>query len=291
MAANIIQTNQIAKIQTNKKLIAFYDKLQPAPLTHYAQLHAKGEQNESDFKVNSLIGISIQDYSNGTGQNNTIVSFNLTPEQIQFLLTRIEVGYQDFEWNLDKIFGNPDQNGYSIAQKFLINRHPMKPDGTVSNNPWFISISNGHGIRVQNKVGGYYMKSGSYAQDKAAFINLNDMDLYMLLKRTDSFIRNWEMVTANRIILQGQASYANYLASLRQASQNPSQPSVQREIGNNYGDNGYQSTSAQSYQRGNAYPADRGNGNYRDNGYPTSSAQSYQRDSTYSDNGSGYYGR
>ena len=26
MAANIIQTNQIAKIQTNKKLIAFYDK-------------------------------------------------------------------------------------------------------------------------------------------------------------------------------------------------------------------------------------------------------------------------
>ena len=78
MAANIIQTNQIAKIQTNKKLIAFYDKLQPAPLTHYAQLHAKGEQNESDFKVNSLIGISIQDYSNGTGQNNTIVSFNIT---------------------------------------------------------------------------------------------------------------------------------------------------------------------------------------------------------------------
>lgn len=126
---------------------------------------------------------------------------------------------------------------------------------------------------------------------KAAFINLNDMDLYMLLKRTDSFIRNWEMVTANRIILQGQASYANYLAGLRQASQNPSQPSVQREIGDNYGENGYQTTSAQSYQRGNAYPADRGNGNYRDNGYQTSSAQSYQRGGTYSDNGNGYYGR
>ena len=288
MAANIIQTNQIAKVQTNKRLIAFYDKLQPAPLSHYAQLHAKGEQNEADFKVNSLIGISIQDYSNGTGQNNTIVSFNLTPEQIQFLLTRIEVGYQDFEWSLDKIFGTPDQNGYSIAQKFLINRHPVKPDGTISNNPWFISISNGHGIRMQNKMGGYYMKGGSYVQDKAAFINLNDMDLYMLLKRTDSFIRNWEMVTANRLILQGQSSYANYLASLRQSSQRASLPSGN---GDNYGDNGYQTASAESYQRGNSYPADGNVGSYRDNGYQTASAESYQRGSSYPGEGNGYYGR
>ena len=44
MASNLIQTNQIAKIQTSKKLIAFYDKLRPAPIEHYAQIHAKGEE-------------------------------------------------------------------------------------------------------------------------------------------------------------------------------------------------------------------------------------------------------
>ena len=41
MASNIIPTNQIAKIQTNKKLIAFYDKLHIATIEHYAQIHAK----------------------------------------------------------------------------------------------------------------------------------------------------------------------------------------------------------------------------------------------------------
>lgn len=215
MASTLIQTNQIAKIQTSKKLIAFYDKLRLAPIEHYAQLHAKGEEI-SGTKTNSLIGISIQDYSNGTGQNNTIVQFNLTPEQIQFLLTRIEAGFQEFEWSSDKIFGTPDANGYSIAQKFIITRHSLKQDGSVSNNPWFISISNGHGIRVQNRMGGYYMKGGSYQQEKSAFINLNDMDLYTLLKRTDSFIRNWEMLSAYQTIYQGQQAYAQYLASLKQ---------------------------------------------------------------------------
>ena len=34
MASNLIQTNQIAKIQTSKKLIAFYDKLRLAPIEH-----------------------------------------------------------------------------------------------------------------------------------------------------------------------------------------------------------------------------------------------------------------
>lgn len=55
---------------------------------------------------------------------------------------------------------------------------------------------------------GYYMKGGSYQQEKSAFINLNDMDLYGLLKRTDAYIRNWEMVNAYQTILQGQQAYA-----------------------------------------------------------------------------------
>lgn len=55
MASNIIPTNQIAKIQTNKKLIAFYDKLHIAPIEHYAQIHAKGETDQTNGKVSSLL--------------------------------------------------------------------------------------------------------------------------------------------------------------------------------------------------------------------------------------------
>ena len=60
-------TDQICKIQNDRALIAFYDRLRYAPLGNYAQLHAKGEYQENGHKVHSLICITIQDYSNGTG--------------------------------------------------------------------------------------------------------------------------------------------------------------------------------------------------------------------------------
>ena len=68
-------TDQICKIQNDRALIAFYDRLRYAPLGNYAQLHAKGEYQENGHKVHSLICITIQDYSNGTGDRNIIHPF------------------------------------------------------------------------------------------------------------------------------------------------------------------------------------------------------------------------
>ena len=47
-------TDQICKIQNDRALIAFYDRLRYAPLGNYAQLHAKGEYQENGHKVHSL---------------------------------------------------------------------------------------------------------------------------------------------------------------------------------------------------------------------------------------------
>lgn len=41
-------TDQICKIQNDRALIAFYDRLRYAPLGNYAQLHAKGEYQERE---------------------------------------------------------------------------------------------------------------------------------------------------------------------------------------------------------------------------------------------------
>lgn len=109
-------TDQICKVQTSKKLIALYDRLRYTSYNSYAQLHAKGEFEENGHKVHSLIGISIQDYSSGTGDKNIITRFHLAPEQIQFLLSRVTAGFPEFEWSQSKIFGVPDGNGYSTAQ-------------------------------------------------------------------------------------------------------------------------------------------------------------------------------
>ena len=73
------------------------------------------------------IGVSIQDYSNGTGERNIITRFHLSPEQVQFFLTRLTAGFQEFEWSISKIFGEPDQYGYSTAQQFSISRHARHP--------------------------------------------------------------------------------------------------------------------------------------------------------------------
>ena len=198
---------QICKVQTDRKLIAVYDQLKCAALTHYAQLHAKGEYKENDHKANSLIKVTIQDYSNGTGDKNVIAQFNLAPEQIQFILTRITAGFQEFEWSQSKIYGAPDAQGYSTAQQFSISRHTTDSSGRPMKSPWRIQIVNGKGVKVQNQKGGSYMKSGSFLSEKNAFIQLTDMDLYTLLKRTDSYITNWEACMAPSLIANGKQAY------------------------------------------------------------------------------------
>ena len=198
---------QICKIQTDRKLIAVYDQLKCAALTHYAQLHAKGEYKENDHKANSLIRLTIQDYSNGIGDKNIIAQFNLAPEQIQFILTRITAGFQEFKWSQSKIYGAPDAQGYSTAQQFSISRHTNDSSGRLMKSPWRIQIVNGKGVKVQNQKGGSYMKSGSFLSEKNAFIQLTDMDLYTLLKRTDSYITNWEACIAPSLIANGKQAY------------------------------------------------------------------------------------
>ena len=159
-------TDQICKIQTDKKLIAFYDKLLTTSYNSFAQLHAKGEYVENGHKAHSLIGISIQDYYSGTGDRNIITRFHLAPEQIQFLLTRITSGFPEFEWSQSKIFGNPDANGYSTAQQFFISRHVYNSKQEVQNSPWRIQIVNGKGIKKQNRNGGSYMQAKSFVSEK-----------------------------------------------------------------------------------------------------------------------------
>ena len=197
-------TDQICKVQTDKKLIAFYDRLLCASYNCFAQLHAKGEYAENGHKAHSLIGISIQDYSGGTGDRNIITRFHLAPEQLQFLLTRITAGFPEFEWSQSKIFGNPDAQGYSTAHQFFISRHVYNNKQEVQNSPWRIQIINGKGIKKQNQNGGSYMQAKSFVSEKTAFIQLTDMDLYMLLKRVDSYITNWEASYAPTLIGNGK---------------------------------------------------------------------------------------
>lgn len=236
---------QICKVQTDRKLIAVYDQLKCAALTHYAQLHAKGEYKENDHKANSLIKVTIQDYSNGTGDKNVIAQFNLAPEQIQFILTRITAGFQEFEWSQSKIYGAPDAQGYSTAQQFSISRHTNDSSGRPMKSPWRIQIVNGKGVKVQNQKGGSYMKSGSFLSEKNAFIQLTDMDLYTLLKRTDSYITNWEACMAPSLIANGKQAYEKQQQDWQSQNQAQGQDQGYAQDGKYPGQNPYYSQNGQ----------------------------------------------
>ena len=216
-----LASDQICKVQNDKKLISFHDRLRAALPGSYAQIHAKGEFSENNHKVHSLIGVSIQDYSNGTGERNIITRFHLSPEQVQFFLTRLTAGFQEYEWSISKIFGEPDQYGYSTAQQFSISRHARASDGREMKNPWRIQIINGRGIKVQNRNGGSYMQSGSFQMEKSAFILLTAMDLYQLLKRVDAYVTEWERCIAPPLISNGKEMLANQQAQRQQMQRQP----------------------------------------------------------------------
>ena len=260
---------QICKVQTDRKLIAVYDQLKCAALTHYAQLHAKGEYQENDHKANSLIKLTIQDYSNGTGDKNIIAQFNLSPEQIQFILTRITAGFQEFEWSQSKIYGAPDAQGYSTAQQFSISRHTNDSSGRPMKSPWRIQIVNGKGVKVQNQKGGSYMKSGSFLSEKNAFIQLTDMDLYTLLKRTDSYITNWEACMAPSLIANGKQAYE------KQQQDWQSQNQVQDQ---GYAQNGQYQGQAQEYSQNSQYQDQ--TQNYAQNGQYQNQTPYYMQNNT-----------
>ena len=273
---------QICKVQTDRKLIAVYDQLKCAALTHYAQLHAKGEYKENDHKANSLIKVTIQDYSNGTGDKNVIAQFNLAPEQIQFILTRITAGFQEFEWSQSKIYGSPDAQGYSTAQQFSISRHINDSSGRPMKSPWRIQIVNGKGVKVQNQKGGSYMKSGSFFSEKNAFIQLTDMDFYTLLKRTDSYITNWEACMAPALITNGKQAYEKQQQDWQSQSQSQDQsyPQNGQYQGQHpdYSSNGQYPGQSQDYSQNGGYPGQ--SPDYTPNGQYVPPAPDYMQNNT-----------
>lgn len=273
---------QICKVQTDRKLIAVYDQLKCAALTHYAQLHAKGEYKENDHKANSLIKVTIQDYSNGTGDKNVIAQFNLAPEQIQFILTRITAGFQEFEWSQSKIYGAPDAQGYSTAQQFSISRHTNDSSGRPMKSPWRIQIVNGKGVKVQNQKGGSYMKSGSFLSEKNAFIQLTDMDLYTLLKRTDSYITNWESCMAPSLITNGKQAYEKQQQDWQSQNQSQDQSYPQNgqypEQNPNYSQNGQYAGQNPYYSQNGQYQGQ--SQDYAPNGQYQNPAPDYMQNNT-----------
>lgn len=215
MNENYVST-QICVYKTNKVLVEFMDKLKVASVNSYAHLHATGDyQDVNGRKAYSLIGITMLDYSKGTGDSAVKVKANISPDEAVYIYSRLCAGFPVFELSQDKIFGTPDARGYSDVTKLRICRYPQDNQGNLKKYPWYFQIENGKGIAVSNKNGGTYMKSGSYTAIRSVNANLSDLDMFKLMNRVASYITAWESAYAPSVISMGKQAFD---AAIQQAN-------------------------------------------------------------------------
>lgn len=202
-------SRQITVYQTDKKLIEFLDKLKIASVANYAHLHADSERMEDGRRRISCIGVTMLDYSSGTGDSKIIVRANLSPDTVLYLFEHIRTNEMRFNFTEEKIFGAPDAEGRMQVTKVRI----LHGDPSKRKLPWYIEIANGTGVGQKNKVGGTYMQAGSFVEQTRVHINLSDRDIFQMFSRTARFIAAWETAVCPSLVSRGhKAIQANMQA-------------------------------------------------------------------------------
>ncbi len=189
-------SGQIAVCKTDKALLELWDSLKPSSNLFPAHIHAAGEKAEQGAR--SLIRLNMLDYSNGTGENSVSVYANISPEETRYIYSALFSHLAIFNFPQDKIFGEPDENGYSIVTRLQIARYDVDQQGRPRNYPWYVEIQNGAGIAVRNANGGRYCKKGSYVCQKTVKMFLSDRDMFVMFSRADAYIRAFELEYAFR---------------------------------------------------------------------------------------------
>ena len=219
MSGNNYVSRQITVYKTQKKLVEFLDKLKPAPTAYYAHIHSFGDMDEDGIKQISCIGIVLQDYSKGKGEDNVRVSANISPDEAAYIFLQVQNTVDEFELKQEKIFGEPDKNGRARVTKLRIKRAPKGKNGEIRNLPWYVEIGNGTGIKVKSDTGGYFIKGESYKEDAKVFINIGDFDFFKLMNRVTSYIERWEAAIAPILISAGKQA----MEEAREAAKNTNQ--------------------------------------------------------------------
>lgn len=197
-------SRQISVYKTDKKLIEFIDKLKPAPYDHYAHIHSLGDKDEDGVRQISCIGMILQDYSKGTGDNTIRVTANISPDEAEYMLIQVTNGVSEFEFKQEKIFGEPDESGKSKVTKLRVVRASKGKDGKPRNFPWYVEIANGTGEKAKKENGGIFIKGNSYKEEEKVYVNINDLDFFKLLSRVSSYVRAWEATIAPMVITEGK---------------------------------------------------------------------------------------
>ena len=219
MSEQYYVSRQITVYKTAKKLVEFLDKLKPAPTEYFAHIHSFGDKDEDGYRQISCIGILLQDYSKGVGNDVVRVSANISPDDAAYILLQVKNGVEEFELKQEKIFGETDKSGRATVTKLRIKRAPRGKNGEIRNLPWYVEIGTGTGVKVKSDTGGYFIKGESYKEEKKVFINIGDLDFFKLMNRVTRYIDLWEAAIAPHVISAGKQA----IEDAREAAKNAAQ--------------------------------------------------------------------
>ncbi len=120
--AGKLNPRQISSFTNNKAVVELINKLKLATPGKGSHLHRNGEKDGTGRSLpNSMIGINLVDYEKSP---SIFVQENLTPSQVKELYQEaiMKRGNYTFSGSGQKIFGEPDENGYSVVRTLKINR-------------------------------------------------------------------------------------------------------------------------------------------------------------------------
>lgn len=211
---------QMSSFTNNKAVIEFMNKLQPATAGKGSHLHRNDEKDENGRKMqSSLIGINLVDYA---AEPSVFVQENMTPSQLKELYNEAIMKRNDyaFSGNGQKIFGEPDKDGYSTVRTIQIIRQGSFKQGdriVKKTYPWRIVIQNGKGIKEKNaKTGGYSCKEGTFKCEKTATINMSDGDFFALCEEAVTYVHAWEQYYAPYFVKANEKAIKEYEAKYRE---------------------------------------------------------------------------
>lgn len=178
-------TAQSEKNNAKNKIMSWHLNLYPAPPQRAMEI----------FSDESKITVVLQDYSNGVGDQSTMVRFNLTVKE--FLVIRDSVNSRAEDTSFAKIFAKESARKKDGPFKglFPVKRLSLKYQeeyqGRKKDYPWTLIIENGYSGAVMHENGSSSIDKNTYKSDGRAFINVSMQDMSATV---ENLSRNIEVV-------------------------------------------------------------------------------------------------
>lgn len=189
-------SNQVACIQTNKCTFSIYGNMEMEPIERFGEL------------VGGKFKLMINDFSNGKGDNSISAYYNLDLKHIKYLYQRAKFSNLKIPFTENKIHGaypitEGKYAGLCKAFKIEIKHTPIRQDGSLSRNPWNITITNGVAKAKDKGNNVYVQEENTFKQTAYTYINLSDIDFLNCMDCAYSYMENYRSLAARQLIPEG----------------------------------------------------------------------------------------